>query len=86
MSVATETKLLGLPAGQPKLKSNDIVGEVSMKWKKMDTELKVAITDPLLEELIASREEADTRAKITPVHVLNDVSATMAKVNREVRP
>lgn len=50
----------------------------------MDSETKVAITDPLLEELVSLREEADTRPKIAPVHVLNDVSATMAKINREV--
>ena len=50
----------------------------------MDSEMKAAITDPLLEELAASREEADTGAKTTPVHVLNDVTATMAKITREV--
>ena len=74
-----------LPAGQPKLKSTDIVSEVSIKWKAMDPEMKVAVTEPLMKELVASREEADMKAKIAPVHVLNDVSATMAKINREVR-
>lgn len=44
------------------------------------------ITDPLMDELMASREEADTKAKIAPVHILNDVSATMARINREVYP
>ena len=73
-----------LPAGQPKLKSNDIVGEVAKTWNMMDSETKVIVTDPLMEGLVASREEADTKAKITPVHVLNDVSATMAKITREV--
>lgn len=52
----------------------------------MDPDTKVMVTDPLMDELAASREEADTKAKIAPVHILNDVSATMAKVNREVRP
>ena len=52
----------------------------------MDPEVKVAVTDNLMEELIASREEADTKAKIALVHVLNDVSATMAKINCEVCP
>ena len=74
-----------LPAGQ-KLKSNDVVGEISRKWKMMDSETKVAVTDPLMEELVALQEEADTKAKIAPVHVLNDVNATMAKITREVCP
>ena len=52
----------------------------------MDPETKLAVTEPLMEELVASRKEADTKAKIAPVHVLNDVSATMAKINREVCP
>ena len=52
----------------------------------MGPEVKVAVTNNLMEELVASREEADTKAKIAPVHVLNDVSATMAKINREVCP
>ena len=52
----------------------------------MDPEMKTAATDHLLEELVTSREEADAKAKIAPVHILNDVSATMAKINREVCP
>lgn len=43
-----------LPIGQPKLKSNDIVGEVSKKWKTMDDEMKAVVTDPLMEELVVS--------------------------------
>ena len=82
--IAPQTKPPELPAGQPKLKSNDVVREISKKWKMMDPETKVAITDPLMEELVASREEADMGAKIAPVHILNDVSATMSKINREV--
>ena len=82
--IAPQTKSPELPAGQPKLKSNDVVGEISKKWKTMDLEMKVAITDPLMEELVASREEADTGAKIALVHILNDVSATMSKINCEV--
>ena len=75
-----------LSTGQPKLKSNDIVGKVSKMWNMMDTKTKVAITDPLIDELAVSQEEADTKTKIVPVHVLNDVSATMAKINCEVHP
>jgi len=52
----------------------------------MDQETKVALTDPLMEDLIASQQEADMKLKIPPVHVLHDVSATMAKINREVHP
>jgi hypothetical protein len=52
----------------------------------MNPEEKAAATDTLLEELVSSREEADMKPKVAPVHVLNDVSATMAKINREVRP
>ena len=74
-----------LPAGQ-QLKANDVVREAAKKWKTMDPEMKAIITDPLIEELVALREEADTKAKVTPVHVLNDVSATMTKITREVRP
>lgn len=51
----------------------------------MDKETQAAVTDHLIEEIMASREEADTKAKIVPVHVLNDVSGTMAKITREVR-
>ena len=51
----------------------------------MDLETKAAITDPLMEDLIVSREEADTKAKTAPVHILNDVSATMMKIKCEVR-
>ena len=82
--IVPQTKPPELPAGQPKLKSNDVVGEISKKWKTMDPETRAAITDPLMEELVASREEADMGAKIAPVHILNDVSATMSKINREV--
>ena len=74
-----------LPAGQ-QLKANDVVREAAKKWKTMDPEMKPIITDPLIKELVALREEADTKAKVTPVHVLNDVSATMTKITREVRP
>ena len=37
-------------------------------------------------ELIASREEIDKGAKVAPVHVFNDVSATMTKIKHEVNP
>lgn len=47
--------------------------------------MKVAVTDPLMEELVTLRGEMDTKAKLTPVHTLNDVSATITKINREVR-
>ena len=50
----------------------------------MDPETKMAVTEPLMRELKVSREEADTKPKIVPVHILNDVSATMMKINREV--
>jgi hypothetical protein len=52
----------------------------------MDFDTRVAVTDPLLEELVSLREAADMKPKITPVHVLNDVSATMMKINCEVCP
>jgi hypothetical protein len=45
---------------------------------------KSAATDSLLEELVTARREMDIKAKVTPVHILNDVSATMAKIVREV--
>ena len=73
-----------MPPGQPKLKSNDVVKDVARQWRTMDPEAKVTVTDPLLEELKSSREEVDTKPKIAPVHVLNDVSAMMTKINREV--
>lgn len=76
---------IGLPAGQPKLRSNEVVGEISREWNMLDLEAKVVVTNPLLEELVTWREEVDTRPKITPIHVLNDVTATMAKINQEVR-
>lgn len=72
-----------MPSGA-KLKSNDVVGEVAKMWKSMSDNAKVAATEDLLDELVEARQEADTKAKITPVHILNDVSATMAKINREV--
>jgi hypothetical protein len=75
-----------LAPGQPKLKSNNIVKDVARQWNLMDHKAKVEATDLSLEELKALREEADVKPKIAPVHVLNDVSATMAKINREVRP
>ena len=52
----------------------------------MDPEMKAAATDPFMEEFLALREEADTKTKIAPVHVLNDVTATMTKITREVCP
>ena len=73
-----------LPAGQ-QLKANNVVREATKKWKTMDPEMKAIITDPLIEELVALREEANTKANVTPVHVLNDVSATMTKITHEVR-
>lgn len=45
-----------LPTGQPKLKSNNIIREVSKEWKMMDLEMKVIITDPLMEELVISQD------------------------------
>ena len=78
-------RILALPPGQPKLKPVDLSGELSKKWGAMSDEMKVSLTDPLLEELEASREEADTKPKVIPIHVLNDVSSTMAKITREVR-
>lgn len=77
-------ELLELEPGQPKLKSNDIVKDAAQRWNVMSPEAKAAIADPLLEGLVASREAADMKPKIAPVHVLNDVSATMLKINREV--
>lgn len=50
----------------------------------LDSGTKVALTDPLLQELVTWREEVDTKPKITPIHVLKDVTATMAKINQEV--
>ena len=73
-----------LPQGQRKLKSNNIAKEVAHQWNMMDPEAKVAVTDPLLEELVLSQEEADTKPKIVPVYFLNDVSATMGKITCEV--
>ena len=51
----------------------------------MSDDAKAAVTDGLLEDLATAREEMDTKAKATPVHILNDVSATVAKITREVR-
>lgn len=51
----------------------------------MSPEAKLAITDPLLGELVSWREKADLGPKIVPVHVYNDVSATVLKITREVR-
>jgi hypothetical protein len=50
----------------------------------MDADTQTRVTDPYLEEFAASREEADMKPKIIPIHVFNDVTATMAKVTREV--
>jgi hypothetical protein len=77
-------RLSELPAGEPKFKSNEVVGDISKMWSTMDPETKVAVTDPLMEELVTLREEIDTKVKLTPVHTLNDVSATIAKINHEV--
>ena len=52
----------------------------------MDPEMKTTATDHLLEELVTLQEEADTKAKIALVHILNDVSGAMAKINHEVCP
>ena len=76
---------LELGPGQPKLKPNDITHELSQEWSKMDAETKAELTNPLIEELRLAQEEADTKPRIMPVHVLNDVSATVAKIKREVR-
>ena len=51
----------------------------------MDADMQIALTDPHLGELAASQETADKMPKIIPIHVLNDVTSTMAKVTREVR-
>ena len=73
-----------LPAGQPKVKSDEIAAELSQKWRAMDNDTKTKLTDPLLEEFAVLREVTDTKPKIIPVHVLNDVSSTMAKIICEV--
>lgn len=74
-----------LEPGQRKLTSSVVAKEISLAWNAMDDETKVRLTDPLMEELAASREELDTKPKIIPIHVRNDVSSTMAKITREVR-
>lgn len=80
------TDHLELGPGQPKIKSNDIAREVAQEWNTMDVETKAELTNSLMEELVLAREEADTRPRITPVHVLNDMSATVAKIKCEVHP
>jgi hypothetical protein len=80
------TQFSELPVGEPKLKSNDIAGEVSKAWNMLDAEMKIAVTDPLMKEFVELREEMETKAKLTPVHTLKDVSATISKINREVCP
>jgi hypothetical protein len=73
-----------LPSGTPKLKSHEVAQEVSVMWNSMSRDAKAAATDGLLEQLVEARRDMDTKAKITPVHILNDVLATMAKIIREV--
>ena len=79
-------RVLELSPGQPKLKSNNIAGEATQEWNVMDAEKKAEVTNPLIEELVLVRKEADTKLRITPVHILNDVSATVAKIKHEVHP
>ena len=62
-----------------------IVPELSQKWHAMSEATKIDLTDPLLEEHAALREEADTKPKVIPTHILGDVSSTMAKITHEVR-
>lgn len=50
----------------------------------MDWEMQEAITDPLMEEFATLRAEADTKAKVTLVHILNDVTVTITRINSEV--
>ena len=80
------TEHLELSPGQPRLRSNNVAGEAAREWNAMDAEKKAEITNPLIEELVLARKEADTKPRITPVHVLNDVSATVAKIKHEVCP
>ena len=80
------TKCSELPPRQHKLKSNDIVKEAASQWCELDDEAKAAVTDPVMEELMLAREEANMKPKITPIHVLNDMSATIAKIKCEVCP
>lgn len=84
MCIDTSDHNLALPAGEPKLRSNQVAPELSKEWAAMDREMQAAATDPLMEELRAHREEVETRPKITPVHVLKDVTATIAKLTKEV--
>lgn len=51
----------------------------------MDPEMKLVLTDPLLKELATSRGDAESKPKTVPIHILKDVTATMAKINQEVR-
>ena len=78
------TKCSGLSPGQRKLRSADIAGEAAIQWHAMDEETKAVVTDAPMEELKLAQEEADTKPKITPAHILNDVSTTVAKIKREV--
>ena len=52
----------------------------------MDSGAQAEVTRSAMDELAASREEIDTGAKITPVHVFNDVSATITKIKHKVSP
>src|ERR1700733_10808251 len=53
-------------------------------WNLMSDDAMAAATDHLLEDLVKSREEAATKTKTLPIHILNDVSSTMTKIVREV--
>ena len=39
-----------------------------------------------MRDLVSSREEINKRTKIMPVHVFNDVSAMMTKIEHEASP
>ena len=75
---------LALEPGQRKFKSNDISQELSKKWKAMDEDTKAQVTDPLVDELVVLRADADTKAKVIPAHAFNDVASTMRKIAIEV--
>jgi hypothetical protein len=73
-----------IPSGQPKLRSNVVVQQISKRWREMDKETQVVVTNPLMDGLIAAQEEAETKVKIVPVHILNNVTVMISKITCEV--
>lgn len=79
MSTLTE-----LPEGDIKKKANDLMGQISTKWKSLSEEERKSQTSDTLVALREMREMRDFAPHNVPISSFHDVRVTLQKIDDEV--